>query len=185
MRYVTNTFGKMKVVTFKQFLKEIPFKVLDHNHPFYGFYARFRPKKGIKSPEDLPIATGEYKSFLVQLKKGDTETLLKQCLVGQAEYDLAFGGVPASDLFWYISGENAKDGGSPTHLVRVSTRVWLAANIKEFLIVENNNGIGLCCKQPMRTLLTAVSKLPKKEAAEAILNSLGPYPGYRKIGDGQ
>jgi hypothetical protein len=189
MRYVVNMFGNMKLVTLKQFLKEIPVKTLDYQYPYYGFYARFRPKKGIEAPGDFPIAVGEYKSLLLVLKKGDTETILKQCLIGQSEYDFAFGGVPISDLFWYICGENAKAGGSPTHLVRISSRVWLAANNKEFLIVKNNNGIGLVCKQPIRTVLTAISKLSKKEASDLILKSLhgylGPYPGYRKIGDGQ
>lgn len=155
MRYITNTFGKMKLVTFKEFLKEVPCKILDYQYPFYGFHARFRPTK---ESEDSPFVYPEYKTITIPLLKGDPESILRGQLFSQSEYDLIRGRIPVLDVFWCLSGRHAKDGGSPTHLVRISRRIWLAADIREFLIVKNNNGIGLSCKQPMRTCLTTVEK---------------------------
>lgn len=156
MRYIINTFGKMKLVTLKEFLKEVPVNILDHQYTYHGFYARFRPRRGIGESINSPTTLLEYKSVMLPLLMGDIKIILKEHLIKQADHDVAFGGVPVSDLFWYICGKNAKAGGSPTHLVRVSRRVWLAANNKEFLIVKNSNGIGLVCQQPMRTCLTSV-----------------------------
>jgi len=153
-----NAFGRLKLVTLNGFFREIPVKILDHNLPVYGFYARFKPSDSIENQGIFHTTFTEYKIVNVPLLKGDTETILKGQLIKQSSSGSIFGDIPASDVFWCLSGEHAKAGGSPTHLVRVSRRVWLAADIDDFFVVLNNNGIALVCRQPMRTVLTTVSK---------------------------
>lgn len=155
----------LKMVTFRKFLEILPNELVSKEQIVNGLSVlRVRPFSSIQSstntnfdpssnePElvNIPVY---HKPLLVAKSQILMMGLLDQAkLVDVSNDDLG-------ELIIESAYENAYNYGNPTYLVNVGFRLWMVADIDDFVVINVEGGrFGFFCKSKERTVLYSIHK---------------------------
>lgn len=149
---VINTFnGRIEPITFKNFLKLIPVK----EHPKREITVLYRRRPAFNYPFDSYRVDfeKEIRQFLYPIRRNmHYKDLLKDIPIQEvSKFSL-------TEMIFDITTECAYNMGYPTHVIRLSPRIWLAANPEDYVIYANDLVYALASYAPQKQTCYKVKK---------------------------
>lgn len=149
---VSGPFGSLKIVSKKDFLALIPTKEWFKDHISVEIYRSPFPKHLFFDAElDFPTIPAMIKTFFLEEKILSEDFYDYESREENAKYNLI-------EMIYDMTIKSANEMGNPTYLVRLSRRVWMAANPQDFVIFTNNLGSRLVNYRPKKTVCWKITK---------------------------
>jgi len=160
-----NFIADTKLITLKEFLKKIVVFSHEPNKPFIDYNQCLGyGNNGNPFFEEEKVPTEDVSTYQRKRAMLDNGSLLGKLLDSTSIRQVWR--VSAEEFFEEMIVNDAMSFGIPNYLVRISPRTWMAVNIEDFAIYENNKGKALLSYNIDRNKAAVMLKMTIKEAAD-------------------
>jgi hypothetical protein len=149
MRRAINTpYGNIKLVTLKEFIREIP---IEKAYDFAGEQGMMLVNYHVVGDEDEYNPEGR----TLELKRGDPYASLKEDFnnnIGRDYVDIE----DFKETLQNALSRYADNGGKPTHIINFSPRIWMVGNPSDYKIYSSGEAYGLAKFRPYSSCMYEV-----------------------------